>query len=80
MLNRWLKAFLPMLFIAIFAATARMASSEETKVWIVNSTSSECYHVDKNCRSLKAAKHPIKSVSLQEAKKMGRRACKVCSK
>ena len=80
MLNRWLKAFLPLLFMAIFAVNASMASSGEMKVWIVQSTSSGCYHVDKNCRSLKNAKHPIKSVSLQEAKNMGRRACKVCCK
>ena len=79
MLNRWLKAFLPLLFIAIFAVNASMASSGETKVWIVQSPSSECYHVDKNCRTLKSAKNPIKSITLEEAKKAGRRPCKVCS-
>lgn len=77
--NRYLKASLPFFLKLFFAINIGMTISGDTKVWIVQSTSSQCYHVDKNCRTLKAAKHPIKSVTLQEAKRMGKRSCKVCS-
>ena len=80
MRNRFMKAFLPLFIVLFFAVNTGMAASGETKVWIVQSSSSQCYHIDKNCRTWKSAKNPIKSVTLQEAKKMGKRPCKVCSK
>ena len=80
MRNRFLKAFLPLLLIPLLSLNSGWTMRGETKVWIVESTSSKCYHLDKDCRTLKVAKHPIKCITLQEAKNMGKRACKVCSR
>ena len=77
--NRFIKALLPLFLPLLLPISYSMDTSGDAKVWIVQSTSSQCYHVDKNCRTLKAAKNPIKSITLAEAKKMGRRPCKVCS-
>ena len=79
MWNRLMKSFLPLSLMILFVMNVGIMEKEETKVWIVESTSSQCYHIDKNCRTLKSATHPIKSVTLQEAKTMGKRACKVCT-
>jgi hypothetical protein len=55
-------------------------SSENTNVYICNSSSSEVYHVDLECSGLKVCKHEILKVTQYEAVyDFGRRECKKCS-
>lgn len=49
------------------------------EVYVVNSSSSKSYHFDRNCSTLKNAKHRIKKVAEEEAIKEGRTPCKKCS-
>ena len=51
---------------------------EQTKVYVVMSNTAHAYHLNKYCKGLKNATHPIKQVTLEEAQKMGRRPCKLC--
>ena len=50
------------------------------EVYVVNSSSSQCYHIDKNCVTLKNATHKLIKVSKEEAVEMGKRPCKKCCK
>ena len=54
--------------------------SEQAKVIVVMSNNSYAYHKTKNCSAVKKATHKVKEVPLEEAKKMGRRPCRICYK
>jgi hypothetical protein len=67
------------LLLASFTATnAEYNSVEQTKVYVVMSSSSYAYHKTKNCSAVKKATHEVKEVTLEEAQKMGRKPCKIC--
>lgn len=51
---------------------------EPGEVYVLESSSSKCYHMDKDCVSLKNASHRLKKVTLEEAEDMGKRPCKHC--
>lgn len=51
------------------------SSTEDAKVFICDSPSSEVYHVDENCEALKRCKHEVKEITLEEAKDLERRLC-----
>ena len=51
---------------------------EQNKVYVVMSTTAHVYHSSKDCKGLQNATHKIKQVTVEEAKKMGRRPCKIC--
>lgn len=51
---------------------------EQQKVYVVMSNTAHVYHSSKDCRGLQNATHKIKQVTVEEAKKMGRRPCKIC--
>lgn len=55
-------------------------TNEQTKVIIVMSNNAYAYHKTKNCTAVKKATHKIKEVTLEEAKEMGRKPCKICYK
>jgi len=54
-----------------FAKTVYMKAGKDNNVKI--------YHLYKNCRHLKKSK-VIKKMSLKQAKRQGKRVCKVCTK
>lgn len=51
---------------------------EQQKVYVVMSNTAHVYHSRKDCKGLQNATHKIKQVTVEEAKKMGRRPCKIC--
>lgn len=73
-----------LVFAALFLAPAVSLNAGETeareqqKVYVVLSTTAHVYHSKKDCRGLQNATHRIKQVTVEEAKKMGRRPCKIC--
>jgi ureidoglycolate hydrolase len=48
------------------------------KVYVCKSSTSVAYHNNINCYGLKKCTHQIISVTIDEAKNMGKRACKIC--
>lgn len=61
-----------------FALSAGSGSS--TTVYVCTKGTAYAYHAKKTCRNLKRCVEEghVKAVSLEKAKDMGRRACKVC--
>ncbi len=53
-------------------------AAEATYVYICTGPKSTVYHKTDKCRGLKNCSTSVKKVTIQEAEKMGRRACKVC--
>ena len=53
-------------------------ATNNQKVYICTGGKSECYHSNKNCKGLSRCSKEIKEISLDDAKKMGRRPCKMC--
>lgn len=51
---------------------------EHAKVFVVMSNNAYAYHKTRNCSAVKKATHKVKEVTLEEAKEMGRRPCKIC--
>ena len=55
-------------------------SDQQTKVIVVMSNNAYAYHKTRNCTAVKKATHKVKEVTLEEAKQMGRKPCKMCYK
>ena len=53
-------------------------ANEQTKVIVVMSSNAYAYHKTRTCSAVKKATHKVKEVTLEEAKEMGRRPCKIC--
>lgn len=53
---------------------------EQSKVIVVMSTGSYAYHKTRDCSAVRRATHPVKEVTLEEAKRMGRKPCRTCYK
>lgn len=51
---------------------------KEGEVFIVESQSSKCYHMDKDCWTLKNSHKNLKVVTLEKAIEMGKRPCSKC--
>lgn len=67
------------LFLFAFSTAGTLPyAGEQSKVIVVMSSGSYAYHKTRNCSAVKKAKHPVKEVTLDEAKKMGRKPCKIC--
>lgn len=79
------KLILPLFFVAGITAASFISKStesnttEETKVLICNSTGAYAYHKNK-CSGLQRCKAAILSVKVEDAKKAGRKPCKICYK
>ena len=56
------------------------SSDQQTKVIVVMSNNAYAYHKTRNCTAVKKATHKVKEVTLEEAKEMGRKPCKICYK
>ena len=50
----------------------------DVKVYICQGSMSECYHKTKDCKGLERCSTDIKEITLEQAKKMGRRPCGYC--
>ena len=75
--------FLVLLFFCYtinLADATTTTSTQQNRVFVVMSKSAVAYHSTVQCRAVKNAKHPVKEVSLEEAKKMGRKPCGICCK
>lgn len=48
------------------------------QVYICTGTSAKAYHAKPNCSGIRGCKGAVKKVTIVEAKKMGRNACKIC--
>lgn len=53
---------------------------EPGEVFVVDSPSAKSYHIDRNCVTLKNAKHKIKKITEEEAIEQGKKPCKKCYK
>jgi len=73
-----------LLFLAIgdfTGATAPMQTGvNDTKVYVCTGNSSKRYHKTSSCRGLNNCQEEIISVTIEQAVKMGRTACKICYK
>lgn len=74
--------FLTMLLIplSIGVQAGQESAQDAPKVYICQGSKSACYHSNPNCSGLRRCSTELKAITLDEAKKMGRRPCKVCCK
>ena len=63
-----------------YTAIDNAAGLQPGEVYVVNSSSSKSYHIDRKCATLKNAKHRIKKVLEEEAIRDGKKPCKKCYK
>ncbi len=63
-----------------YTAINNAADLKPGEVYVVNSETAKSYHIDRNCATLKNAKHRIKKVSEEEAVREGRKPCQRCYK
>jgi hypothetical protein len=70
------------LLLAAFLCLSSTTSTDSVTVYISTGNSAYAYHVKKTCRTLKRCNEEghVKAVSLEKAKEMGRRPCKVCNR
>ena len=66
------------LLIILLLVFCGVASADSPRVYICLGGMSECFHKTPNCKGLERCSTDIKAISLDEAKKMGRRSCKWC--
>lgn len=72
-----MKAFLIALLALTLSSSFRAPADT---VYICDNKTSEVYHLSKSCNALGHCKHEVITVTKEEAeKKLGKRACKVCS-
>lgn len=53
-------------------------NSTNSVVYICTGPKAETFHKSKGCRGLNRCSGSIKAISMDKAKGMGRRACKIC--
>lgn len=59
--------------------TSGISSCDDSgKVYVCASNGAKVYHRYKDCKGLSRCSKQIKTVSVEQAKKMGRRECKIC--
>lgn len=67
------------LALIFFLSVATMTAISDTPtVYICTGGKSTCYHRTPTCSGLNRCSASIKAISLDKAKKMGRRPCKKC--
>ena len=54
--------------------------SKSSKVYICTGPQSKRYHITQNCRGLSKCSGTIKTITLEDAQKMGRTPCGYCCK
>ena len=75
-----MKAFALTIFLSVFFG--RHTANQVTTVYISTGYSAYSYHARQSCRTLKRCNEEghVKAVTLEEARSMGRRPCKICYK
>lgn len=68
------KKFLFIILVPLLIVGA-CAFKEKSTVYICDSSTAKRYHYNSNCRGLNRCTHQIKSISLEEAKSIGRTIC-----
>ena len=63
-----------------YTAIDNAADLKPGEVYVVNSSSSKSYHNNRNCATLKNAKHRVKKITEEEAVLLGKKPCKRCTK
>ena len=63
-----------------YTAIDNAADLQPGEVYVVNSNSSKSYHNNRNCATLKNAKHRIKKITKDDATQQGKKPCKKCYK
>lgn len=58
--------------------TGISSCSDSNKVYICTGKNAKVYHNDRNCKGLNRCSRAVKAITLDEAKRMGRRECKIC--
>ncbi len=61
-----------------YTAINNTADLKPGEVYVVNSETAKSYHIDRNCATLKNAKHHIKKMTEEEAIRDGKKPCKKC--
>lgn len=66
--------------IAAITITAIPVRSQlkEGEVYVLNTSTSKCYHLDKRCWTLRNSQKRLKIVTLEEAEAMGKKPCSKC--
>ncbi len=57
-----------------------MCATPDTNVYICTGGSSVVYHKTKTCKGLTKCSKEIQSITIEKAKELGRRECKICYK
>lgn len=63
---------------SIMSIEANDSSKKEVKVWVCTGPHSKRYHNNEECRGLQKCSAEIELISIDEAKKRGYTACKIC--
>lgn len=63
-----------------FVTARDTAKKASVTVYICTGPKSTCYHSRSTCKGLKSCSATVKSISLEDAKKMKRTPCKMCYK
>lgn len=66
--------------VMLFALTAFTVPAKNDSVYVCDSTTSVAYHKTDHCKGLNRCRHKIVYVTIDEAKKMGKRECHICYK
>jgi serine/threonine-protein kinase RIO1 len=69
-----IKLFLLVLILSLLSGS----TIQNKNVVICTGKSAVVYHSHKNCKGLNRCGSSLKTVTLEEAKKLGRRPCKIC--
>lgn len=62
----------------VMSVEANDSDKKEAKVWVCTSPHSKRYHNNEECRGLQKCSAEIELISIEEAKKRGYTACKIC--
>jgi hypothetical protein len=76
-----MKRFLMLLALCMplaYTSNTHSTSSEAQLVYICTGPQSKVYHKHSNCKGLRNCSKDIKQITLDKAKSMNRRACKLC--
>ena len=67
-----------LLFVIMLFVCQSCGSSSDSGVYICTGPRSKVYHKTANCKGLRRCSGRVKKITLEEAKRLHRRACKLC--
>ena len=75
-----MKRYTPFAAAALFVVTLALSACNSDKVYICTGPQSHAYHTKRNCKGLDRCSKDIKTVTIEEAKRMHRHPCRFCCK